>query len=82
MKLDIQQQASVEGITNGLRCPRDFQCYQSGFEDLPRSRLIAGGRLVECLENCRNPCSFAVHFGSGAFCECPLLNYVLKTLRR
>jgi len=26
MKLDIQQQASVEDIINGMKCPRDFQC--------------------------------------------------------
>jgi hypothetical protein len=34
------------------------------------------GALLECLEQGRHLCPFALSFGYGHFCRCPLNNYV------
>jgi hypothetical protein len=80
MELTKEQRTTARDIISGMKCPADFECYKSTFEELPKHRLVVGGQLVECLENGHNPCSFAVRYGSGAFCECPLLNYMAKSL--
>jgi hypothetical protein len=43
-------------------------------------RSVLGGKLIECLEDDQKACKFAVDFGSGHFCECPLRDFLLKTL--
>jgi hypothetical protein len=69
---------TIQNIMNGMECPKTFACCHPGFERLCRVRVLAGGKLLECLDETHQPCKFAVDFGLGRFCECPLRAFLLE----
>lgn len=68
---------AIENIKNGMECPKAFACLEPGSEKACPTRVLEGGRLLECLEDMDKPCTFAVDFGIGRFCECPLRVFLL-----
>lgn len=79
MEITKEQASQIERIASGMECPKDFKCRKSGFEDLCKTKLVAGNRLVECLEE--NKCRFALPFGGSAYCRCPLRIYVAMNFK-
>lgn len=71
---------TIQSIMDGMQCPKAFECYKSGFQGLCAARPAKDGRLTECVMDRREACRFAVDFGLGRFCECPMRNFLLKTL--
>jgi hypothetical protein len=80
MELSVEDRRRVETITGGMECPKGFECYKSGFEKPPKVRKVADGKVLECLEEAPKTCRFRVDFGSGGFCECPVLNFAVQEL--
>ena len=78
MDLIDEQRTRTEKIMASMECPKDFECRTSGCENLDKTRLIAGGQLVECLEE--NDCKFKLPFGDSTICKCPLLRYITKNI--
>ena len=72
----------IEKIIGGMKCPRDFKCYKSGFKDLSKARDIGVEGYVECLEDNQAACIFSVPFGHTFLCKCPLRIYIAKELER
>jgi hypothetical protein len=72
----------IEKIIAGLKCPKDFICYTSGFKKLCRAKDIGIESFLECLE--RNPlsCQFSFAFGFMHLCKCPLRVYFYKKLNK
>ena len=81
IELTEDQKQEIEQIKSGMECPKDFVCYKSGFRKVCEAELIAGGKLLECLEPNSLTRKFALPFGRGVFCECPLRFYAAKNLR-
>ena len=69
---------TIEDVRNGMECSRDFACCRPGSQRPCPTRLVAGSKLLECLEEEKTPCRFAVDFGVGRFCECPLQAFLLE----
>jgi hypothetical protein len=82
MEIDPAQQKKIEKIIADSSCSKDFECYRSGFKDLCKARVVAGGRLVECLEKDPSACEFGLPFGDTAFCLCKLRCYVARRLHK
>ena len=80
MEITKEHARQIERITRDMECPKDFACHKSGFERLGKTRLIAEGQRVDCLEENARLCKFAVRFGHLTICECPLRNYIAKNL--
>lgn len=74
MELTKDQRERVEWIKAQMDCPNGFPCYESGFQVLPRVKRM--GTLLECLQDDAQSCPFALAFGYGYFCRCPLNKYV------
>lgn len=72
----------IEKIIGGMKCPRDFKCYKSGFKDLGKAKDIGVEGYVECLEDNSAACVFSVPFGHTFLCKCPLRIYIAKELER
>ena len=72
MEITQETTAEIERIRQKTCCERGFRCCQSGFTRVGRVRLLANGRLLDCLEDNADTCHFAVPFGDGFFCQCPL----------
>ena len=82
MQLCKEHRKQVEEIISVMKCPRDFACYKSGFENLSRVRIIGYAKLVECLEKSPQTCEFGFSFEHGRFCKCPLRYYIAKNFHR
>ena len=72
----------IEELIGEMRCPDNFQCYKSGFEDLCGGLVGEGGKLVDCVNEKAAECGFAVQVGSGYLCSCPLRLYIARTFKK
>ncbi len=81
--MDQEIKIKAEEIMDGFQCPKDFQCYKSGFETLCKvgvgSKGVVTGGYV-CLEERPPLCKFSVPFGERHFCQCPLRVFIFKEL--
>ena len=78
--MDEEQEKRIEEIMAGMECDKDFECYESGFENICKAGDWGMPHYVECMENESPMCKFKVPFGDGVFCSCPLRVYVAKEL--
>ena len=76
-----EDRKKLEEIMAGMKCPKDFKCAKSGFEQLCKSRDIGLENYLDCLEGPPSDCSFALSFGYGHLCQCPLRVYIAKKLK-
>lgn len=75
----------IQEIIDGMQCPRNFKCAESGFENLCRARDFGDEKSLQCLEETSPPCPFAGVYNYGfqmLFCRCPLRVYLAKNLGR
>jgi hypothetical protein len=82
MEITQEHKTQIEEIISGIECPKDFECYKSGFENLCKILIFGDGELVECLGKSKQQCNFSFSFGLGYFCKCPLRIYIAKNFNR
>ena len=82
MEITQEHKTQIEEIISGIECPKDFECYKSGFENLSKTQILVAGEVVECLGESARLCKFSFSFGSGYFCKCPLRRYITKNFNR
>ena len=82
MEITQEHNTRIEEIISGMECPKDFECYKSGFEDLAKIKIFRDGDLVECLGERPQFCKFSFRFGLDYYCKCPLRKYIAKNLGR
>jgi hypothetical protein len=80
--MDEETQTKIEEIIGGMKCPKDFKCYKSGFETLCKSKDIGLKVYLVCLEEEPGDCKFSISFGRGYYCKCPLRGYISKELKK
>jgi hypothetical protein len=73
---------TVEEIIGQMQCPKNFPCVESEFEALCKARDFGLEHYVECLEPEPLRCKFALSFGAGYLCQCPLRVYVSKNMNK
>jgi hypothetical protein len=79
--MDAELEKEIREIIGDLRCPKDFKCYRSGFENLCKATQVDGVvSYLECLEEDPKECVFSryVSVGDSSFylCACPLRKYI------
>lgn len=79
--MDEEQKKRIEEIMAGMECKKDFECYKTGLEKLCKARDNRLPGYVECLEEKPVACEFALHFGDGVLCRCPVRVYLAKELK-
>lgn len=72
----------IENMIGGIECPKSFQCYKSGFDNLCRARDIGIESFLECLEKNPKACTFSMALGLMHLCRCPLRIYIAKKLQK
>jgi hypothetical protein len=77
-----QSDQEIERIMRTIKCPFDFECYQSKFEDMCGSLLEESGKLVGCNDEKTAECNFSIRFGSEFLCACPLRLYISRTYKK
>jgi len=80
--MDQNYKKEIEKIIGEMKCPIDFRCYKTGFENLCKAKDIGIESYLECLEKDPQRCKFSVSFGHSYFCHCPLRIYIAKKLKK
>jgi len=80
MKAEVSKK--IEEIMDGMKCPKDFTCEESGFERLCRAEDIGFENHLLCLEVNPFQCNFSVIVETKYFCTCPLRVYLRKNLKK
>jgi hypothetical protein len=78
LRMDETTKKKIEGIIDGMSCPKDFICAEKGFEALCKVRKIGLDSYLECLEEKPWDCRFGISFGDSYFCSCPLRVYLAE----
>jgi hypothetical protein len=76
----IRPLSKVEGIIDGVKCPKDFFCYQSRFNSLSKTENIGLESFLVCFEEKPQVCTFAHSIDNHFFCKCPLRIYIANAL--
>ena len=72
----------LKEIIGGMKCPKDFKCYRSGFKNLCKAKDIGIESHLECLEDDPYECNFSISFGYSFVCRCPLRVYIAKEIEK
>ncbi len=72
----------IEEIIGKMTCPKGFRCAESGFENLCKARDFGVESYLDCLDENRSLCRFALPFADIYLCQCPLRVFLAKKLRR
>jgi hypothetical protein len=72
----------IEKIIARFKCPKDFECYKSGFKNLCKAKDIGLEKYLECLKKDPGDCVFSLSFGYSYLCKCPLRVYIAKNLKK
>jgi hypothetical protein len=78
--MDDEIRKKILDIIDGMSCPKDFACAESGFEVLCKALTIGIDSYLECRDEKPWECRFSFSFGNSYFCSCPLRIYLAKHL--
>ena len=70
----------IEQLKKHLRCPKGFECTETGYTVLCNARVTLGGKVVECVGKDQKKCRFRRSvFGKG-ICGCRMRQYIARKL--
>ena len=78
--MEPEHRKKIDEIMGEMDCPKKYKCVESGFEDLCKARNSGLDSYLDCLNDHPPECSFALPFGMGYLCQCPLRVYLVKNL--
>ena len=80
--MEEKTKKEILAIIVKMKCPKNFQCYKTGFENLCKANDIGMKTFVECYQETPDECKFSSHLGTFYVCKCPLRIYIAKKLKR
>ena len=72
----------IENIIGQMKCPKDFNCANSGFEELCKATDIGLDEYLVCLEENPSSCIFSQPYGKSYYCMCPLRVFIAKNIKK
>jgi hypothetical protein len=75
-----EDKARIEKIRASMKCPKNFRCLEFDLTHLCKAKDIGMKSYLECLEKKPPECAFALSWGDGYFCECPMRLHIAKKL--
>ncbi len=81
--MKTEDRKKIEEIMGGIQCSKGFKCAESGFDTVQLCKAETFFGVVDylgCLDANPKACSFALSFGNGFLCQCPLRVYLAKKL--
>ena len=76
-----EHRRKIGAIMAEMQCPKGFACAENGFVRLCEARDFGVDKYVDCLDGSPVGCPFALAFGGGHLCRCPLRVYLAKMPR-
>ncbi len=75
-------QKRIEEIKTSMDCPKNFQCVDDDSVALCTAKDLGLENCVECLYQQPQGCVFAISFGHGHLCRCPMRVYLAQNLKK
>jgi hypothetical protein len=63
-----------------LKCPKDFQCYKRKYEKLCKTEYFGETKILHCLEEVPQSCTFALSYKDTYYCQCPLRLFIAEEI--
>jgi hypothetical protein len=82
MEITQEHDGDIQEIMREMQCPKGFECYKSGFENLCKVEIGVEALLIECMEEKTMTCKYGLPYGLGCICKCPLRNYIAKNFNK
>lgn len=73
---------AIKKIMAQMQCAKNFECAESEFDVICKAKDFGLKHYLECLEPEPQSCNYALCFGAGYLCSCPLRVYVSKNLKK
>ncbi len=80
--MNERDRKTIEEIIGQMQCPKNFKCAEAGFDVLCKAKDFGLECYLKCLEPNPLSCKFALSFGDGHLCQCPLRVYLSKKLKK
>lgn len=81
-----EHRPEIEEAVAITKCQFDFECIKSEFENLCEVGIELDGEVLWCIEcfddNEKIGCNNRLSYGYGYLCECPLRQYIARTLHK
>lgn len=77
---DVVRDMKVVGFMGDLKCPKDFQCYKRKYKDLCKTEYFGETKVLLCLEEEPQSCTFSLSYKETYYCQCPLRNYIAEEI--
>jgi len=75
-ELTQEQKDRIAEIIASMDCQKDFECYESNFENICKAAWDGLPQYAKCLEE--RYCEFQQDFGTTTLCRCPLRVHLTK----
>ena len=82
MKIAEEHKEQIEKMIADIECSKQYDCCEPTSGPLCRVGITTGGRFIECLDKRANTCSFAMSFGNGFFCKCPIRKFIAENYKK
>jgi len=79
-RVDVVRDMKVVGFMGELKCPKDFQCYKRKYEELCKTEYFGETKVLVCLEEEPQSCTFSLSYKNKYYCQCPLRNYIAEEI--
>jgi len=79
--MKVKDRKKMQEIMGTMSCPENFICAELEPEMLCKAKDHGMEGYVDCLAENRSRCNFALSFGDGYFCRCPLRVFLSKELK-
>ena len=77
---DVVRDMKVLGFMGELKCPKDYQCYKKRYEELCKTEFFGETKILHCLEEEPQSCTFSLSYQDTYYCQCPLRNFIAEEI--
>ena len=77
---DVVRDMKVVGFMGELKCPKDYQCYKKRYEELCKTEFFGETKILHCLEEEPQSCTFSLSYQDTYYCQCPLRNFIAEEI--
>ena len=77
---EVDRDMKVVGFMGELKCPKDYQCYKKRYEELCKTEFFGETKILHCLEEEPQSCTFSLSYQDTYYCQCPLRNFIAEEI--
>ena len=77
---NVVRDMKVVSFMGELKCPKNFKCYKNKYDKLCKAEYFGETKVLLCLEEEPQSCTFTLSFNDTYYCQCPLRNFIAEEI--